>query len=164
MIQERSRIAIAALSLSAAAFVGLLSREGYSDTTIIPTKGDVPTIGFGTTEGVKMGDKITPPQAVARAMTDVTKYEGAMKRCVTTPLYQYEYDAYVDMAYNIGPNAFCNSTMVKKMNAGDYRGACRQILEWRMYKGIDCSQPNKICGGLWERRKELFLQCLGEPQ
>ena len=42
---------IAGLVLSAAGFVGILTREGYTENTVIPTKGDVPTNGFGTTTG-----------------------------------------------------------------------------------------------------------------
>lgn len=160
-MEVKHRIAVAALSMSAVAFVGLAQRESYTDKAIIPTKGDVPTIGFGTTEGVKLGDTITPPVALDRALKDVTKFEGAIKQCVTAPLTQAEYDAYVDLAYNIGPGAFCGSTLVRKLNAGDYRGACRQILEWRFYKGQDCSQPNKVCGGIWARRKETYLKCMG---
>ena len=49
------RYAVASLTLSAAAFVSLLVSEGYTDKAIIPVKGDVPTYGFGTTEGVKIG-------------------------------------------------------------------------------------------------------------
>lgn len=104
--------------------------EGYTDRAVIPIPGDVPTIGFGTTEGVKMGDRITPPVALGRALSDASKFEGAIKRCVTVPLHQYEYDAYFDLAYNIGGAAFCGSTLVKKLNAGDYAGACAEISRW----------------------------------
>lgn len=171
-MEVKHRVAVAALTMSAAAFVGLAQRESYTDKAIIPTKGDVPTIGFGTTEGVKLGDTITPPAALDRALKDVTKFEGAIKQCVAVPLAQAEYDAYVDLIYNVGPgqpgvkDGFCwarrggPSTLVRKLNAGDYRGACRQILEWRFYKGQDCSQPNKVCGGLWARRKETYLKCM----
>ena len=78
---SRGRIAVAALSLSAAAFVGILTREGYTDRAVIPVPGDVPTYGFGTTEGVRMGDTTTPVEAVQRALNDASKYEGALKRC-----------------------------------------------------------------------------------
>ena len=44
------------------------------------------------------------------------------------PLHQAEYDLYTHLAYNIGPGAFCGSTLVKKLNAGDYLSACQQIL------------------------------------
>jgi lysozyme len=148
------RILIASLSLSAAAFGGLVAYEGYSDTAIIPVPGDVPTIGFGTTEGVKPGDRITPPKAVARALQDVAKYEGAVKQCVTVPLHQYEYDAFLSLAYNIGPGAFCGSTLVRVLNAGDYTEACRQILKWDKFKG-------KPLRGLTIRRQAEHSRCLG---
>lgn len=129
-LHDGSRIKLAALALSAAGFVGIVLNEGYTDHAIIPIPGDVPTIGFGTTSNVRMGDRITPPKALVRALSDVSKFEGALKRCVKVPLFQYEYDAYIDFSYNIGSTAFCNSTLVKKLNAGDYAGACAEISRW----------------------------------
>lgn len=163
-MDARLRIPMAALSLSAAGFVGMLIREGYSDTTIIPTKGDVPTLGFGTTGGVKMGDTTTPVKAAVRALQDSQQYEGAMKRCVRAPLHQAEYDLYAHHAYNIGPTAFCTSTLVKRLNAQDYLGACAQILEWKMFRSIDCSQPNRVCGGLWTDRLKTHAKCMEAQQ
>lgn len=147
------RVKLAGLALSAAALVGLAVHEGYRDTAYIPVPGDVPTIGFGTTENVKLGDRITPPQALIRALQDVQKYEGALKRCVKVPLHQYEYDAYISLAYNIGPTAFCGSTLVKKLNAQDYEGACKEILRWDRFKG----EPLK---GLTIRREKEYRQCI----
>lgn len=151
---NRKRSAIGAIVLSASALVGIALHEGYSDTAIIPVPGDVPTIGFGTTDGVRPGDRITPPKALARALTDVQKYEGAIKRCVTVSLHQHEYDAYVSLAYNIGAGAFCGSTLAKKLNAQDYAGACRQILVWDKFKG-------KPLRGLTLRRQAEYQQCMG---
>lgn len=152
-----SRTKIGALALSATALVGLALNEGYSDRAIIPVPGDVPTIGFGTTEGIKMGDTITPPQALARKLADVQKFEGALKRCVTVPLHQHEYDAYIRLSYNIGSSGFCGSTLVKKLNAGDYPGACAEILRWNRFKG----QPLR---GLTLRRQEEHKLCMGGEQ
>ncbi len=148
------RRAIAGIALSASALVGILMHEGYSDHAIIPVPGDVPTEGFGTTSGVKLGDTITPPKAVARALLDVQHYEGAIKHCVSVPLHQWEYDAYVDLTYNIGTGAFCGSTLVKKLNAGDYAAACGEILKWDKFKG-------KPLPGLTVRRQQEYLQCMG---
>lgn len=161
MIQPRA--AIAALTLSAAALVGIVTSEGYTDKAVIPVRGDVPTIGFGTTAGVKMGDTITPPKALARALQDVQQYEGAIKQCVTVPLHQYEYDAYTSLAYNVGPTAFCRSTMVKKLNAKDYGGACHEILRWTFFQGKNCAAPEnaRLCGGLAKRRQVEYAQCTG---
>ena len=158
------RRSLAALSLSAAALVGIVLHEGYSDRAIIPVPGDVPTIGFGTTSGVKLGDTITPPQALARALVDVQQFEGAIKTCVTVPLTQNEYDAYVSFAYNVGSRAFCQSTLVKKLNLGDFKGACDELLRWRFFQGKDCALPEnrRLCGGLVKRRDAEYRQCLGE--
>ncbi|MBP8277699.1 MAG: lysozyme [Propionivibrio sp.] len=158
------RRSLAALSLSAAALVGIVLHEGYSDRAIIPVPGDVPTIGFGTTAGVKLGDTITPPQALARALVDVQQFEGAIKTCVTVPLTQNEYDAYVSFAYNVGRRAFCQSTLVKKLNLGDFKGACDELLRWRFFQGKDCALPEnrRLCGGLVKRREAEYRQCLGE--
>ena len=154
MIDRRTA---AALSLSATALVSLALFEGYRDKAYVPVAGDVSTIGFGTTEGVKPGDTITPPKALERALYDVQKFEGALKRCVRVPLHQYEYDAYVSLAYNIGPGAFCGSTLVRKLNEQDYIGACQQILVWDKFKG-------KPLRGLAIRRQAEYQQCMGARQ
>ncbi len=164
-----SRQLITALALSAAALVGIAVKEGYSGKAY-PDPGygtAVPTIGFGTTTNVdgsklKMGDTTTPVVALQRKLADVQKFEGAAKRCIKVPLHPVEYDVYVDLMYNIGEGAFCGSTLVKKLNAGDYAGACKQILEWKKSNGHDCSQPgNQVCGGLWKRRLQAYNLCMG---
>jgi lysozyme len=150
---QRARVVVASLALSASALVGIAVHEGYRETAYRPVPGDVPTIGFGTTEGVKMGDSIEPVQALVRKLADVQKFEGALKRCVRVPLHQHEYDAFLSLAYNIGPSAFCKSTLVRKLNAGDYAGACDQILRWDKFQG----QPLR---GLTLRRQAEHRQCL----
>lgn len=149
-----NRKMVAGITISASAFVAIVMSEGFSGKAYIPVPGDVPTIGFGSTEGVKIGDTITAPKAVARALSDVQKYEGALKKCVRVPLSQGEYDAYVSLAYNIGPGAFCGSTLVKKLNASDYEGACQQILVWDKFKG-------KPLRGLTLRRQQEYRLCVG---
>lgn len=149
-----SRTHLAALSLSASALIGIVMHEGYTGTAVIPVPGDVPTIGFGTTAGVRMGDTITPPKALARALTDVQQFEGALKQCVRVPLHQHEYDALVSFAYNIGPGAFCGSTLVRKLNAGDYAGACDEMPRWVFAGG-------RKVQGLVNRRAAERAQCLG---
>jgi len=115
--------------------------------------GDVPTIGFGTTSGVKPGDRITPTQALSRAMADIQQYEGAVKQCVKVPLTQNEYDAFISLSYNIGTGAFCRSTLVKKLNQQQYTEACQEILKWDKFNG-------KPLAGLTKRRQEEYLKCL----
>jgi lysozyme len=149
-----NRVTIASLALSAAALVGLTLSEGYTDRAMQPLPGDKWTLGFGTTEGVKPGDRITPPQALERALRDVVQFEGAVKKCVAVPLTQYEYDAYIQLAYNIGSTNFCNSTLVRKLNAQDYGGACKEILRWNRFKGT-------VSAGLTARREREYKVCIG---
>jgi lysozyme len=145
---------LAALGLSAVALVSIALHEGYSDRAIRPVPGDKPTLGFGTTDGVKMGDTTTPPKALARALSDIQKFEGALKDCVTVPLHQYEYDTYISFAYNVGSSAFCSSTLVKKLNSEDYDGACKELLRWTYFKG-------QKLRGLEVRRQQEYQQCMG---
>lgn len=167
---SRVRIAVAALSLSAAGLVAILTREdikteAYAD----PVHGwSVPTIGAGSTEGVKRGDTITPLGAVQRAHRETKSFEGRLKVCMDgVELHQHEYDAYVRLAHNIGPAAFCSSTVVKRAKAKDYAGACAAILLFdragAVAKPADrCSHPeNRTCSGLWKDRLATKAMCEG---
>lgn len=150
-----SRIHVAALSLSAAALVGIAVHEGYRDTAYLPTPNDVHTIGFGTTGGVKPGDKITPEGALIRLLSDADRHERDLKACIgNVALHQYEWDAYVSWAYNVGTGAACSSTLVRKLKAGDYAGACRELLRWTKQKGRELP-------GLVKRRQQEYTQCVG---
>ena len=143
---------VAAISLSATALVAIVLHEGYKENAYIPVAGDIPTIGFGTTSGVKLGDRTSPEKALQVALRDIQKFEGALKQCVKVPLSQGEYDVYISLSYNIGSSSFCRSTLVKKLNQQDYQGACQEILRWDQFKG-------KRLPGLTKRRQEEYLKC-----
>lgn len=156
---SKARTAIAALALSAAGLVGLIQHEGYKSAAYIPVPGDVPTIGHGTTRyedgsAVKLGDRVTPERAQVLLRNDASKLERAVKRCAPVPMYQHEYDAFVSLTYNIGEGAFCKSTLARKLNAGDYAGACREILKWDKFQG-------KPLRGLTLRRQKEYQLCIG---
>lgn len=158
----KSRISITALALSAAGLVGLIQHEGYKSAAYIPVPGDVPTIGHGTTRyedgsAVKLGDRVTPERAQVLLRNDASKFERAVKRCAPVPMYPHEYDAFVSLAYNIGEDAFCKSSLARKLRAGDYAGACREILRWDKFKG----QPLR---GLTIRRQAEYQKCTGAAQ
>lgn len=159
------RNAIAALSLSAAALVGLLAHEGYSDRAIIPVAGDRPTVGFGSTfrddgSPVRMGDTITPPKAVARSYAHIARDEAGIKACVTAPLAQGEYDTMVDFAYQYGVPTLCKSSIVRHANAGRYKEACDAYLLYKRVAGRDCSIRANGCYGVWTRSQDRQRRCL----
>ena len=152
---SKARILVASLTLSASAFVGLAVHEGYRDTAYIPVKGDVPTIGFGDTHGVKPGDKTDPIRALIRLSQHAESFQADLRKCIgDVPMHQHEWDSIVSWAYNVGTGAACKSTLVRKLQAGDYAGACRELLRWDKFKG----QP---LPGLTIRRQSEFRQCMG---
>ena len=117
------------------------------------------TIGFGTTVypnsiKVKKGDACTEAQAKAYMAHDLKKFEATVNKAVTVQLNQNQFDALVSLAYNIGTNAFSKSTLVKKLNANDIRGAADQFDVW-------VNAGGKRMQGLVNRRtveKALFLK------
>jgi GH24 family phage-related lysozyme (muramidase) len=162
---DHPRLVAAILSLSAAGFVAIVMQEGYTDRAVVPTKNDRPTVGFGSTfreDGtpVKLGDKITPPKAVARSAAHIAKDEALLKPCVTGSLTQGEYDVLIDFAYQYGVTATCRSSMVRHINAGAYAESCEAYKLYRFSGGYDCSVPgNRICAGVWARNLERSAKC-----
>lgn len=157
---------VAALSVSAALVVSLWVAEGYTDKAIIPVEGDRPTNGFGSTfntdgTAIKLGDVTNPVAAAKRSLSHIQKDEAGIKRCVTAPLSQVEYDLMVDFAYQYGVPTLCRSSMVKLANAGDYAGSCKGYLNYKRVAGYDCSTPgNKRCWGVWQRSLGRYNDCM----
>lgn len=149
-----NRVKVAGLVLSASTLVGIAVNEAYKPVAYMPTPQDRPTLGFGETKGVKMGDKTTPERALVQLLQSAEQHADGVRDCVAVPLFQYEFEAYVDLAYNIGVGAFCGSTLTKKLNAGDYEGACREILKWD-------KQAGHVLRGLTIRRQAEFKKCTG---
>ena len=189
---SRMRIAIGSLTLSAAALVGLATKEGYTDQAVIPVKGDVPTMGFGSTthedgRAVQMGDRTTPVKALQRTLAYTQKAEAGFKACIDVPLHQGEFDLYLDFSYQYGMPTFCGSPIATALRAQRYAQACAALLDyrfmtspvphegWEVYKRdqagqpirwrFDCSTPgNKVCMGVWTRQQARHQACMGMQQ
>ncbi len=91
---------------------------------------DVWTIGYGTTAGVKPGQTITKERAEELLRDDVKRFEGQVLRLVKVPLTQGQFDALVSFTYNLGAANLGNSTLLRLLNAGDYKGAAAQFDRW----------------------------------
>ena len=172
---ERSptRIAVTLLGLSMAGFVAIVAREGYTDRAVIPTKGDVPTVGFGSTvredgQRVKLGDTTTPVRALHAAQAHIRRDEAVFRASLPgVALTQGEYDLYLDFTYQYGNGNWQQSSMRRNLLVGDYRAACDALLRYRYSAGYDCStvvngKLNTRCGGVWTRQQERHAKCLAE--
>lgn len=166
-----ARVLVAGLSLSAAAFIGLVVSEGYTDRAVIPTRGDVPTLGFGSTQHedgsrVRMGERTDPINALKKAQAHIGREEERFRASLPgAHLTQAEYDLYMDWVYQYGTGAWAKSSMRREILAGNHRAACDALLRYRFVAGYDCSttingQPNKRCWGVWTRQLERHRQCL----
>jgi lysozyme len=149
------RMKVAALSLSASALIGLAVHEGYRGEAYIPVAGDRPTLGFGDAQGVKMGDTTDPVRALIRLGSQVGTFERQMRACIgDVPMHQHEWDAVISWAFNIGSGAACKSTLVRKLKAEDYAGACAELDRWVYFQG-------RVLPGLIKRRAEERALCEG---
>lgn len=127
-----------------------LRLKAYPD----PGTGGKPwTIGWGHTKGVKPGDQITQEQAEQFISDDLAVFELTVNSAIKRPMTQNQFDAMVSLAFNIGGSAFAGSTLVKKFNAGDAKGAADEFPKWKNSGG-------KVMPGLVKRRaaeREVFL-------
>lgn len=203
MMSNKSRVAAAALSLSAAAGIAWIKSEGEGPKSVsqsgevllhpyVPTQGDVPTIGNGSTH-YEDGRRVTlsdPPITRQRAAElALGELDRTYAKCVRdslgqTLVNQTEFDKAADFAGQYGCGAWRGSSMLVKIKAGDYPGACRAYLNykfmtsarregpgWVAYQWdkagkpvrwrFDCSTPsNKVCRGVWTRQLGRYDACM----
>ena len=117
------------------------------------------TIGYGHYGAdVSKDMEITMEQATELLKNDVAKFEKCVTSSVKVPVTQSMFNALVSFCYNIGQGAFKSSTLLKKLNKGDYNGACAEFERWNKSGG-------KVLNGLVKRRtkeQKEFLR-MGTP-
>lgn len=128
------------------------SFEGLRTVAYMDPVG-IPTVCFGETDGVRLGDKYTAEECRAMLGGRVAEFGAAVDRCVTAELPPARKAALVSFAYNVGVGAFCGSTLVRKLNSGDAYGACNELLRWTKAGGIELP-------GLVKRRQQERQLCL----
>lgn len=112
--------------------------------------GDVWTIGYGHTRGVKAGQIITLSQAEEMMTRDIIDAENLVYSFVTVELNQHQFDACVDAAFNLGAAFFRNPDGTKTrvltyINSGKFHLAAEEFLKWDHFRG-------RVLAGLLIRR------------
>lgn len=110
------------------------------------------TIGYGHTSAagdpaVTEGMVITQQQAESMLSQDLVKYEVSVTKLVHQPLSQHEFDTLVDFCYNAGAKALADSTLLKKINAGEFDAVPAELMKWTKGDG-------KVLPGLVHRRQD----------
>lgn len=149
--------------------------EGLSLTAYKDSAG-IPTICYGETSGVKMGQRATLSDCQKQLIESAGEHAKALDG-LPTQLSNVALIGSIDFIYNVGITGFNNSAVKRHLKSLDYTAAGEAVLNWRyiskyqqkspgtgwVYKGgnrwtFDCSQyingqRNKVCWGLWERRQ-----------
>jgi lysozyme len=103
------------------------------------------TIGYGHTNGVKEGETIDQEAAEAFLIEDLEEFEGYVTEMVEVPLSQSQFDALVSWTFNLGPGNLERSTLLAKLNQGEYTDVPFEIKRWTRAGGV-------ILPGLVKRR------------
>jgi lysozyme len=170
MTKDRVLIAAAAAGFAMAGAL-LVKWEGTEYKAYLDT-GNVPTICYGHTKGVKLGDVATEAQCREYLAYDMAEAEAIVNKCVKVPLGKNHKAVWISFAFNLGEgrvgtperkwkdgkDGFCvlkdgrEPTFLRKLNAGDYLGACDQLKYWVYDNGMKIR-------GLMNRRDDEFRLC-----
>ena len=132
--------------------------EGFrANAYLCPTK--IPTIGYGNTfwedgRRVRMGEQISKSRAEALLLHTVNGFVAtgvfdSLNKNIK--ISQNQFDAMVSLAYNIGLGAFRNSTLLRKVNVGDFIGASLEFPKWNRSGG------KRLLGLTRRREREKLL-------
>lgn len=132
-----------------------LRTEAYLDTIAVPP---LPTVCYGETKGVKMGDRYTPEECAAKLRKRLVEYRVGWHGYLTPVTLQQrltpERDAaFTSLAYNVGIAGAGGSTATRRLNAGEIRAACEAIGWWNR-------AGQRVIRGLVNRRAEETALCL----
>lgn len=121
------------------------------------------TIGWGTTGSeARPGRTITKKQGEEFLRADLRDDEASVKRLVTVPLTQYEFDALVSFVYNCGAGNFSKSTLRKLINRGNKQAAAAQFVRWNKARDRETGEYITL-RGLTNRRKDEAALFLRDP-
>lgn len=152
-MSTRARVAAIAAIFAAcgAAAPVVLQWEGWENKAYADVVG-VWTACAGTTRGVKPGQTFTDPQCESLAARELVEYGVAISPCLPREMPVESRAAFISAAYNIGPKAFCSSSMSRKALAGDLAGACASLSLWNKAGGREVR-------GLTNRRRDERKLC-----
>ena len=164
----KKRILVAMLTMSLAGYAFWDAQESFRPDPHIPTKGDKPTIGLGSTryeDGrlVKLSDPpITRKRAIELARNLNKQEEQRLIRSLPgVYMTQEEFDLYMDFVGQYGSGTFHKSSIRRHLLAGDHVAACNALLKYRYAAGYDCStKGNRRCSGVWKRQLARHKKCM----
>lgn len=161
MDEGRKRVAATLLTvgltlLGGGTVVGLKTMEGKENVAYVDRLPTIPvvTVCYGHTATAKLGQYYTDAECDALLIRDLnTIYAPGIRRCLTAPVTQNEFNALVDFGYNLGIAKACGSTLMKLVNRGQYDLASNEFTKWTFVGGKDCKLAASRCSGIVKRRE-----------
>lgn len=146
------------LKISLLAILLLKQLEGF-EANVYQNGGGRETIGYGhlVRAGEDWSNGITRDEAERLLNRDLVSAENAVRSLVTVPLSQHQYDALVIWTYNLGSLNLKTSTLLKRLNLGDYNSVPAQMMRWVHVKHKDTGIVEKLDGLVNRRAKEVEL-------
>ena len=130
--------------------------EGFEANAYL-CPANVWTIGYGRTKDVREGDIIPEVQAERDVVEELEEFAEQVLNSVKVELTQNELDALTSWTYNLGVGNLQSSTLLKKLNTGDYESVPSEMVRWNKAGG-------KVLAGLTKRREaeaELWAKVVG---
>lgn len=112
------------------------------------------TVCYGATSNIIKDKTYTDDECLSKLADDLVKHNNYLMKYVKVPMNENQHAALLSFIYNVGPLNFKLSTLLRKLNSGDYTGACNELPRWNKAKG-------KVLAGLTNRREEEKKLCLG---
>ena len=127
----RKKVTAGAAAVVIASATPFIAKWEGLETTAYRDIVGVPTVCYGETRGVKMGDTYTKEQCMDMLKVAVGEYYTKIQPCMTNKDIPVGVQASIlELAYNVGTGAACKSTMMKLANQGKYKEACRELDKW----------------------------------
>lgn len=171
--QTVARLAVALLTMSASGYATWKASEGFTERPVIPTAGDVPTIGHGSTRyedgtPVRLTDPPITRQRAEQLARNLNSAEERRFKASLPGVYLYpgEFDLYMDHVGQFGMGNWHKPKSPRTwLLQGDTLGACHALLHWRFQAGRDCREPKnwgpRGCKGVWLRQQKRHADCMG---
>lgn len=155
MITFRKKLAAGAAAVVIATATPFIAKWEGLETTAYRDIVGVPTVCYGETRGVKMGDTYTKAECMEMLKVAVGEYYSKIEPCMTNKDIPVGVQAsLLELAYNVGTGATCKSTMMRLANQGKYKEACKELDKWVKAGG-------QIVRGLQNRRADSKINlCL----
>lgn len=154
-MQKRNKLAGGLLALA----MGIAAGYEGCRTLAYPDVGNVWTICYGETAGVKRGDTATKQQCDSMLVRSLLKHNDPLTALPQMPPNVHL--AVLDWTYNVGTGNARGSTLWKYLQQGEWDEACGQFTRWRFAAGKDCAK-DKSCRGVYLRRVDESALCRGE--